>query len=323
MSECNAPLVSIIIPVYNGSNYMKEAIDSALAQTYKNIEIIVVNDGSTDHGATETIAKSYGNKIRYVRKSNGGVSSALNLGIKLMQGEYFSWLSHDDKYLPEKIESQMKILQSIGEKRVIAVCGSKQIDMYSTDIVSFNVKRQAMKEYKNGEIIPWKAALKDVIDNGSYNGCALLIPRAAFDDCGLFDESLRYCQDFLMWIRIFLNQYSLVQTPGIHVCGRVHKGQLTVTGKDIFHKDSIRIGNMLINGLCEASTKEYNFIRSYAMYNSKYNNATVVRDCIQEGRKRKVLTNGDCLVVKSLLLYGKIRPAIRKAYYGVVKRVRL
>ena len=90
------PKVSIIIPVYNGANYVSEAIDSALAQTYKNIEIIVVNDGSSDDGATEKIAKSYGDRIRYFAKENGGVSSALNFGIRQMTGEWFSWLSHDD-----------------------------------------------------------------------------------------------------------------------------------------------------------------------------------------------------------------------------------
>ena len=62
------PLVSIIIPVYNGSNYMRQAIDSALAQTYKNTEVIVVNDGSTDGGATDEVALSYGDKIRYYLK---------------------------------------------------------------------------------------------------------------------------------------------------------------------------------------------------------------------------------------------------------------
>ena len=69
------PKVSIIIPIYNGEKYMNEAIDSALSQTYDNCEIIVINDGSTDH--TEAIAKSYGDKIRYFYKENGGVSTAL------------------------------------------------------------------------------------------------------------------------------------------------------------------------------------------------------------------------------------------------------
>ena len=103
--------VTIIIPVYNGSNYVREAIDSALAQTYKNIEILVVNDGSTDEGATRDICLSYGDKITYYEKENGGVSTALNLGIEKMTGDYFSWLSHDDLYYPDKIEKQMKELE--------------------------------------------------------------------------------------------------------------------------------------------------------------------------------------------------------------------
>ena len=90
------PKVSVIIPVYNGSNYLSDAINSALSQTYSNLEIIIVNDGSSDNGKTKEIALSYGNKIKYIEKENGGVSSALNTGIKNMTGEYFSWISHDD-----------------------------------------------------------------------------------------------------------------------------------------------------------------------------------------------------------------------------------
>ena len=106
------PLVSIVIPVYNGENYLEEAIESALAQTYNNIEIIVVNDGSVDN--TDAICKKYKNKIRYFKKENGGVASALNLAIEKMQGKYFSWLSHDDLYFPQKIENQINFL--VGKK---------------------------------------------------------------------------------------------------------------------------------------------------------------------------------------------------------------
>ena len=90
------PRVSVIIPFYAGVNWLKEAVDSVLSQTFKDYEIIVVNDGSNDDGATRKIAKSYGNKIKYFEKENGGVSSALNCGIKNMNGDYFAWLSHDD-----------------------------------------------------------------------------------------------------------------------------------------------------------------------------------------------------------------------------------
>ena len=104
-----SPKVSVIIPVYNGENYVKEAIESALSQTYKNIEIIVVNDGSKDR--TEMICKEYKGKIKYFKKNNGGVSTALNLAIEKMTGEYFSWLSHDDLYYPNKIEEEIKAME--------------------------------------------------------------------------------------------------------------------------------------------------------------------------------------------------------------------
>src|SRR5690554_1481040 len=70
--------VSIVIPVYNGANYLHEAINCALAQTYLNVEVVVVNDGSSDDGETERIALSYGDRIRYFTKENGGVATALN-----------------------------------------------------------------------------------------------------------------------------------------------------------------------------------------------------------------------------------------------------
>jgi|TARA_B100000315_G_scaffold257598_1_gene306921 hypothetical protein len=110
------PKVSIIIPVFNGSDYLSEAIDSALAQTYDNVDVIVVNDGSSDGGKTEDIAKSYGGKITYCYKDNGGVSSALNFGIANMKGDYFCWLSHDDLFLPQKIEKQVSFLHEYNLK---------------------------------------------------------------------------------------------------------------------------------------------------------------------------------------------------------------
>ena len=107
-----SPLVSIIIPIYNGSNYCEQAICSALNQTYKNIEVIVINDGSNDDGLTRNICQKYSNKIFYYEKENGGVSSALNLGISKMKGEYFCWLSHDDTYTNNKIETQINYMLS-------------------------------------------------------------------------------------------------------------------------------------------------------------------------------------------------------------------
>jgi len=85
----NLPLVSIIIPVYNGSNYLRNAIESALAQTYENFEVIVINDGSKDSGRSAAIAKEFAGRIRYFEKPNGGVASALNLGSRKCEDPTF------------------------------------------------------------------------------------------------------------------------------------------------------------------------------------------------------------------------------------------
>ena len=140
------PKVSIVIPVYNGSNYLQEAIDSALAQTYSNMEVIVVNDGSNDDRATEKIALSYGERIRYFYKPNGGVATALNLGIEKMTGEYFSWLSHDDMYLPDKIEQEIVCLQRLRDFHAVIAEGYQVVDTNGGYIATVNLHRQYPKD---------------------------------------------------------------------------------------------------------------------------------------------------------------------------------
>ena len=136
MKQQMQPKVSIIIPVYNGSNYLQEAIDSALAQTYPNCEILVINDGSCDEGKTEAIALSYGDRIRYFKKENGGVATAVNYGIEHMTGDYFAWLSHDDYYLPHKIERQMRAIVDVYKKARVSIMPSSTITTKNVDDVA-------------------------------------------------------------------------------------------------------------------------------------------------------------------------------------------
>lgn len=112
------PKVSIVIPVYNGENFLREAIESALNQSYKNKEVIVVNDGSTDGEQTAAIANSFGSAIRYFHKENGGVASALNVALRSMQGDFFTWLSHDDLISPNRIETDVRLFQANKQIRI-------------------------------------------------------------------------------------------------------------------------------------------------------------------------------------------------------------
>lgn len=318
-SNKKLPLVSIIIPVYNGSNYMREAIDSALAQTYENTEIIVVNDGSRDGGATEEIALSYGERIRYFKKENGGVSSALNLGISQMRGEYFSWLSHDDRYTPDKVKVTMDMLLRFEDRRLIGLCENYQIDKDSVRLGEV----RARKKFKTGCVIGWGEVLCELLEHGSFHGCALMIPKCVFDECGGFNEELRYSQDWLMWLSIFLSGYSLVYTDAECVEGRVHGGQLTETGRELFHKDSITVGELLMPELLRVSTKKENFLYGFARNNARYDNRPVVREAIKRGREHKLISPAQSISLHFASAYGKVRPFIRKLYYRAVKGVKI
>jgi len=312
------PLVSIIIPVYNGSEYMEEAIDSALNQTYSNLEVLVVNDGSRDDGATERIALSYGDRIRYISKPNGGVSSALNEGIRHMKGEYFSWLSHDDVYAPNKVANQVKMLLESKDLRAVALCGHKQIDKNSALLGD---ARSALR-FQKSCVLNWQEALISLFRQGCYNGCAFLIPKAVFDECGGFHEGLRYSQDMLMWIRIFLGGYWLVYSDQADVYCRVHDKQLTQTGKALYYSDSKAIGDLVIPALCDASDGDRNLLFYYAKNNAVYLNTTVVKDCMLAAKQKKLFAAGQNLQLRTLLIYGRLRPLIRKVYYRVFKRVK-
>lgn len=246
------PLVSIVIPVYNGSNYMRDAIDSALAQTYKNIEIIVVNDGSTDN--TDEIAKSYKDKIRYFSKENGGVSTALNLAIENMNGEYFSWLSHDDMYLPKKIESQINILKTLEDKKTIIYGGYKYIDEKGKSLDKVCLENKFSLDDLNKPLF--------ALFHEQLSGCTLLIHGSHFQRIGTFDTTLQTTQDYDLWFRI-LRKGKICYDKSCNTLVRCHSQQ---SGRMINEHEKnccqLWIGifkNITKEEIIDSFTDEYNF----------------------------------------------------------------
>jgi len=230
------PKVSIIIPVYNGSNFLREAIDSALAQTYKNIEVIVVNDGSNDDGATEKIAKSYGAKIRYYKKENGGVATALNLGIKKMTGEYFSWLSHDDMYYPEKIRKQVKAI------------GKNSGTIVISDWTIVNKNGRKMRTYAiDNRLEKYPGCILSFDRKAWVNTCAMLMPRELLEKSCLFDESFSNVQDYDVFSRLISTSAHFKIIHQSLLQSRSHTGQgplfnpKSINGYDHIYSDVIKI----------------------------------------------------------------------------------
>lgn len=216
----NMPLVSIIIPVYNGKNYLKEAIESALAQTYPNCEILVVNDGSRDGGATEEIALAYGKRIRYFHKENGGVATALNMGIREMKGDYFSWLSHDDLYHPQKIQREIETLAQRGDMTRIIYEDYEMLDAET------GLKTPVRLHCSYDEALLEKSVFP--VLQGAVYGCAMLIHKSHFLRVGFFDEALKATQDDELFFRLFYRQ-NIIYLPEILTVSRLHSNQGTKT----------------------------------------------------------------------------------------------
>ena len=232
------PKVSIIIPVYNGSNYIRDAIDSALKQDYDNYEIIVVNDGSNDNDKTKNICMSYGKKIRYFEKENGGVSSALNYGISKMNGRYFSWLSHDDLYYENKLSCQIKELEKYDENTVL-------YSNYSIVNENGTFIKNVILNHDEYNKKPYNS-----IFNMDINGITLLIPKKAFDECGFFDETLRCIQDYDLWYKM-IKKYKFVHMKDVLGSTRVHSNQVSNVSPKV-----ITEGNSFYKKLVDEFDKE-------------------------------------------------------------------
>lgn len=180
-------LVSVIIPSYNAAEYVKEAVDSALRQTYSEVEVVVVDDGSTDK-TKQALAPYIGKKqIKYIYQDNKGLAGARNTGIKNSSGEYIAFLDADDLFLPEKIEEQVRIFE---DNRSYGVCYS---DLLHFDEVG-NFYHHRYK-YPSGNIF------EPLLHRQFMNPLTVMVRKEIFDQYGYFDEKLHRSEDWDLWLR--------------------------------------------------------------------------------------------------------------------------
>ncbi len=248
------PLVTIIIPVYNGEAFLGKAIDSALAQTYPNKEILVISDGSTDQ--SDEIAKSYGEKIRFIRKDNGGVSSVLNRAIAEMRGEWLSWLSHDDTYDPEKLSAQVGVLNTIVRERgaeeidrVVVCCANDRIDANDKTV------RRKVKYGKN--VGSPMQMLISQIGRYTIGGCCVLASRKAYSAEGGFNEANRTCSDAEMWYRLMLDGYEFVFHRQVLVHSRQHGGMVSVQKRELCKTEGTKLHEQIFDLALERGLTEF------------------------------------------------------------------
>lgn len=234
--------VSIVIPVYNAEKYLDECITSALEQTYDDIEIIAVNDGSKDRSLD--VLKKYADKIKIIDKKNGGTPTALNAGIRVMTGEWFKWLSADDVLLKHAIASLIQETKKLGPESKLTIFYSNYnlIDRSSNIVGKF-----IEPNYDNFSTFEKNVIL---LDNYYGNGTTSLIHKSIFDQFGLFDEHIGFQEDYEFWLRCcLLHGCKMHLVPEILANYRVHEGQLTKKKVDesLVHANLIR--NMILDKL--------------------------------------------------------------------------
>lgn len=206
------PVVSVILPVYNGENYLRVSIDSVLQQTFQDFELIVVDDGSSD--ASAEIARSYGKDLKYVYQENTGVAGAVNHGLRLATGRYISWLSHDDAFHPQKLEKQVTALDQLGTP---AVCYT---DIQRIDSEGRDVGEYVLPEHSRSEV------LRHILVCGQICLAAysILYDRRCLDQVGLYSLKWRCANDVEMLLRL-ARKFSLIRVPGTLMQVREHENR--------------------------------------------------------------------------------------------------
>lgn len=193
-------LVSVVIPTYNTADYITQTLDSVLGQTFKNYEIIVVDDGSTDH--TGEVLSSYMNRINYIHQENSGRSEARNTGIKAARGKYVAFLDSDDLWTPEKLRYQVEIMENHSE--IDFLFGDKQRFADDGSILIHSMfKEKGYDETFFGDPLYVKNAYKKLLNDPYIPTGTVIMKTRCFEDTGLFDRDI-YAEDWEFWLRAAL-----------------------------------------------------------------------------------------------------------------------
>ena len=206
--------VSVIIPTYNGIKYIKQAIDSAIAQTLPALEIIVVDDGSTD--GTEEIILSYGNQVKYIPQKNKRTAGAYNTGVFAAKGKYIAFLEHDDVWSPEKNSEQVKFLENNKEFGMV----------YSTVELLFEgtASKQADIHFQDTE---GEYNFADFFTRNRVLNCSsVMLRKEVLDNIGGFREDLALAFDYDLWLRI-ANKYKIFCQEALYTQYRIHSNNLS------------------------------------------------------------------------------------------------
>jgi len=206
-------LISVIIPVYNRPEQIKNAVESVLKQTYSNFELIVVDDGSTDD--TPEVLSQYDAEITVFRISNSGVSAARNYGVDKASGSYIAFLDSDDEWKPKKLEKQLEFMLK-GNWRI------SQTEEIWIRNGSFLNKRKKHEKPEGDIFIP-------SLQLCTVSPSAVMIKKYVYDQYGGFDETLPVCEDYDLWLRMAVREKFGLLNEKLVVKYGGHDDQLSAT----------------------------------------------------------------------------------------------
>ena len=225
LSKPKIPQVSVIIPTYNRAGCLREAVDSVLAQDFGDVELIVVDDGSTD--STPQLIEGYGQAIRALRQGNRGVSATRNAGIAASRGALIAFLDSDDLWLPGKLDRQVAFFNSQADA---LICQTEELWVRNGRRVN-----PGKRHRKRGGMI-----FKPSLDLCLVSPSAVMVRKELFQRVGFFDESLPACEDYDLWLRVSCRfPVHLIDSPLIVKRGG-HPDQLSrIAGLDKFRISAI------------------------------------------------------------------------------------
>jgi glycosyltransferase involved in cell wall biosynthesis len=239
----NDPLVSVIIPAYNAAGFINRSIQSAINQTYQHLEIIVVDDGSTDQ--TREILSAFEARIRWFTQPNQGPSAARNAGFKASTGDLIAFLDADDFWFPEKIEKQVEVFrkqQSVG----LVFCDA----LYKDERGNRIARAFELIEPKEGWIFP------ELFTENFIPTLTVMIRRSCLQEIGLFDETLLVAQDYDLWLRASrITAFAFVREPLAEYL--IHPNQVSSKEEEMI-QNLLQIKECLINHIPEVHSLSMN-----------------------------------------------------------------
>jgi len=235
MKDFHENKVSIIIPTHNSEKYLEECIESALNQTYPDIEIIAVDDGSTD--SSLEILKKYSDKIKIITIKSCTIPVALNQCLKIAKGEWIKQLQSDDVLYPDAVENLVSVGKNIADKKKTILYGNLDIINSSGKILSKRIE----PNYNNLKIFDFNVIL---LDHMIASPVSNLIHRSTYEEYGMYNESTTCTEDYELWLR-----YCLLHGCRLHLIPktiaklRMHSGQHTHMAIKVMLKESNQARN--------------------------------------------------------------------------------